>query len=96
VTGEPIRDPTTVDLKGRLPFPDPVAVLSLQSCMVFRAVDDEEQPILILTDGVTTVALECGLQGLTDEVVQRVQRLAEGATDYSRSVSAASSRLRRR
>jgi hypothetical protein len=96
VTGKPSRDATTVDLKGRLPFPDPVAVLSLHNCAVFRAVDDDEQPVLILTDGVTTVALECGLHGPSDEAVQRAQRLAEGVVDYSRSVSAASDRLRRR
>jgi hypothetical protein len=80
---------TTANLKGRPPFPDPIAVLSIPSCEVFRAVDAEGQPILVLSDGVTTVALECGLRGLTDEVVAKTRRLADGVTDYYHSVAAA-------
>ncbi len=85
----PLRELTTVDLKGRLPFPDPVAVLSLRDCAVYRAVDDDDQPILVVTDGVTTVALECGLRGLSDAIVSAAQRLADGVDDYSRSVRVA-------
>ena len=80
---------TTVDLRGELPFPDPVAVLSLRDCQIYRAVDDDGQPILVLTDGVTTVALECGLKGLSPEVVAAAGRLAEGVDDFSRSVRVA-------
>ena len=79
---------TTVSLKGSLPFPDPVAVLSLRDCAVYRAVDEFEQPILILTDGVTTVALECGPKGLAGDVAETARRLADGVRDFSQSVSA--------
>ncbi len=81
-----------MNLKGELPFPDPIAVLSLAHCRVFRAVDDHDQPILVLTDGVTTVALECGLRGLTGTVVGAAQSLADGVTDYAQSVRAAAAR----
>jgi hypothetical protein len=79
---------TTVDLKGRLPFPEPVAVLSLRDCTVYRAVDDDEQPILIISDGVTTLSLECGLRGPSAQVVQAAERLSRGMHDFALSVSA--------
>jgi hypothetical protein len=79
---------TTVDLKGRLPFPEPVAVLSLRDCTVYRAVDDDEQPILIISDGVTTLSLECGLRGPSAQVVDAAERLSEGVHDFALSVNA--------
>jgi hypothetical protein len=79
-------DTTTVDLKGKLPFPDPLAVLSLRDCTPYRAVDDDRQPVLILTDGVTTLALECGLRGASDQIVTAANRLAEAMRDFADSV----------
>jgi hypothetical protein len=75
---------------GELPFPEPTAVLSLRDSMVFRAVDDDNQPILIITDGVTTLAMECGLRGLSDDIVNAAERLAAAVHDYAVSVRAAS------
>lgn len=75
---------------GELPFPEPTAVLSLRDSMVFRAVDDDSQPILIITDGVTTLAMECGLRGLSEDIVNAAERLAAAVHDYSVSVRAAS------
>ncbi len=75
---------------GELPFPEPAAVLNLRDSMVFRAVDDDNQPILIITDGVTTLALECGLRGLSEDIVNAAERLAEAVHDYAQSVRAAS------
>jgi hypothetical protein len=78
---------TTVDLKGELPFPDPAGVLSLRDCMVYRAVDDDRQPVLVITDGVTTVALECGLRGASEQVVAAAHRLAGAVQDFATSVT---------
>ena len=75
---------------GELPFPEPAAVLNLRDSMVFRAVDDDNQPILIITDGVTTLALECGLRGLSEDIVNAAERLADAVHDSARSVRAAS------
>ena len=79
---------STVDLRGRLPFPEPAAVISLRATEVYRAVDDDNQPILILTDGVTTLALESGMSGLTPGVVSAAERLADAVKDFSQSVRA--------
>jgi hypothetical protein len=75
---------------GELPFPEPAAVLNLRDSMVFRAVDDDNQPILVITDGVTTLALECGLRGLSEDIVNAAERLADAVHDYALSVRAAS------
>src|SRR5262249_55626697 len=79
------RETTTIDLMGELPFPEPAAVLSLRHCTVYRAADDDNQPILIVTDGVTTLALECGLQGVSAGVIEAAERLADAVHDYATS-----------
>ena len=79
---------TTVDLKGQLPFPEPVAVLSLRDCTVYRAVDDDEQPVLIISDGVTSLSLECGLRGASAQIVAAAERLSQGVRDFAVSVEA--------
>lgn len=89
MSARPPSESTTVDLKGVLPFPEPIAVLSLRNCEVFRAVDDDNMPILVVTDGVTTVALECGIRGLSTAVVTAAERLADAVADYATSVRAA-------
>lgn len=90
VPGRPQGETTTVDLKGQLPFPEPSGVLSLRDCTAFRAVDDDQQPILILTDGVTTLALECGLRGMSADLAEAAERLAAAVHDYAISVRAIS------
>ena len=82
------HDGPTVDLRGRLGFPEPVAVISLRGAMTFRDQDDDGQPVLIVTDGVTTVALDSGLSGLSFGVVVAAQRLAEAVGDFASSISA--------
>jgi hypothetical protein len=77
---------TTSDLQGQLPFPDPIAVLSLRDCTAYRAVDDDDQPVMILSDGVTTLSLECGLRGASGQVAVAADRLAEAMRDFALSV----------
>jgi hypothetical protein len=78
---------TTSDLNGQLPFPDPIAVLSLRDCTAFRAVDDDDQPVLILSDGVTTLSLECGLRGASGQVAAAADRLSDAMRDFALSVN---------
>jgi hypothetical protein len=85
----PVPDKSTVDLRGGLPFPDPVAVLSLRRTKVYRAVDDDGQPLLIISDGVTAVALDSGLGGLSEDIVHAAEELAEASLDYANSLRAA-------
>jgi len=67
-------------------FPEPAAVLSLRECTVYRTVDEDDQPVLVLSDGVVTLSLECGLQGASDEVADAAERLSQGVHEFAMSV----------
>lgn len=73
--------------EGRL-FPEPVAVISLRNAVTYRDMDDDGQPILIITDGVTAVALDSGLAGLSVNVVVASHRLADAVRDFATSITA--------
>jgi hypothetical protein len=64
-----------------------VAALSLRDCMAYRGVDDDNQPVLVLTDGVTTLFLECGLRGASEQVAAAAHRLAAAVGDFASSVA---------
>jgi hypothetical protein len=82
------HDGPTIDLRGDRGFPEPVAVISLRGAITFRDQDDDGQPILIVSDGVTAIALDSGLSGLSFGVVVAAQRLAEAVGDFANSISA--------
>jgi hypothetical protein len=71
---------------GYPPFPEPAAVLSLRECTVYRTVDEDDQPVLVVSDGVVTLSLECGLQGASHEVADAAERLAQGVHDFAVSM----------
>ena len=81
-------DGPTTDLSGQRAFPEPAVVVSLRRAMTYRVVDDDNQPVLIITDGVSTVALECGLGGLSFNVVVAAQRLGDAVADFATSIGA--------
>ena len=56
--------------------------------MTYRVVDEDNQPVLIITDGVSTVALECGLSGLSFNVVVAAQGLGDAVADFAASIRA--------
>jgi hypothetical protein len=81
-------DGPTGDLPDNWLFPEPVAVISLRNAVTYRDVDEDGQPILIITDGVTAVALDSGLTGLSFSVVVASQRLADAVRDFATSITA--------
>src|SRR5262245_60695873 len=82
-------DRPTVELSTSSLFPEPVGIISLRSAITFRTVDDDGQPVLIITDGATTVALDCGLSGLTSGAVTASRRLSDAIGDFATSITAA-------
>jgi hypothetical protein len=66
-----------------LTFPNPSAFLSLRQVTAYRGQDDDGEPILIITDGVSSIALESGLAGLSSELVVAARRLANTAEDFA-------------
>lgn len=81
-------DGPTGDLPDNPLFPEPVVTISMRNAVTYRDVDEDGQPILIITDGVTAVALDCGLSGLSFGLVTASQRLAEAVTDFATSITA--------
>src|ERR1700724_3502566 len=81
-------DGPTGDVHDSRLFPEPVAVISLRNAVTYRDVDEDGQPILIITDGVTAVALDSGLAGLSVNVVVASHRLADAVRDFATSITA--------
>ena len=61
-------------------------MLSLRECTVYRSVDEDDQPVLVLSDGVVTLSLECGLQGASNEVADAAERLAQEVHEFAVSM----------
>jgi hypothetical protein len=73
-------DGSTIEPDEDLTFPIPNTALSLRHTVAYRGVDEDGEPVLIISDGVSSVALESGLYGASTEVVFAARRLA-GATE---------------
>jgi hypothetical protein len=80
-------DMPTTELSGERGFPEPVAVISLRNATTYRQQDEDGEPILIITDGVTTIALDSGLSGLSFGVVSASHRLADAVHDFAQSIT---------
>ena len=79
---------TSGDLRPKLAVPAPVASIRVDGIRVFRMVDDDDGPILIITDGDATVEFSCGLSGRSDAAALGAERLAEAARAYALVVEA--------
>jgi hypothetical protein len=65
-----------------------VASIRVDGIRVFRMMDDDDGPILIITDGDATVEFSCGLSGRSDAAALGAERLAEAARAYALVVEA--------
>src|SRR6185369_5548611 len=68
-------------------FPLPGTSLSLRHVIAYRGFDDDGDPVLIISDGVSSVALESGLAGPSLEVVVAARRLAATAEDFASAMA---------
>jgi hypothetical protein len=68
--------------------PVPSTSLSLRHAMAYRGVDDDGEPVLIITDGVSSVSLETGLAGLSIDLVAAARQLAATAEDFASTMAA--------
>jgi hypothetical protein len=81
-------DEPTGDVPDGPLFPEPIAVISLRNATTYRDWDCDGQPVLIITDGVTTVAFDSGLAGLSVNLVVASHRLADSMRDFATSITA--------
>src|SRR5215469_748871 len=81
--GTASNDDASPEPGDELTFPAPSTSLSLRHLIAYRGLDDDGEPILIITDGVSSIALESGLAGPSSEVVVAARRLAATAEDFA-------------
>jgi len=82
------HDLPTANLSGARGYPTPAATINLRDAITFRAVDDDGQPLIIISDGVQSVALGSGPSGLSFGLVIAAQHLADAFDDYAKSATA--------
>lgn len=76
---EYVTDPTV---------PLPVASVRLGGIRTYFMLDDEDEPILVVTDGDTTVEFACGLSGRSRAAALGAQRLAAAVQAYASTIEA--------
>jgi hypothetical protein len=82
------HDLPTANLSGARGYPTPAATINLRDAITFRAVDDDGQPLIVISDGVHSVALGSGPSGLSFGLVIAAQHLADAFDDYAKSATA--------
>jgi hypothetical protein len=84
--GGTVTESSDGDLPPRPDVPTPVASIRVDGIRAFRLVDDDDGPILIVTDGDATVEFSCGLSGLSEAAALGAERLAQAAREYASGV----------
>jgi hypothetical protein len=69
-------------------YPPPMVSVRLGEIRAFRVTDDEDEPILVVSDGETSVEFACGLSGVSGSAALGAQRLADAARDYALAIEA--------
>lgn len=76
------------DPDGSGDYPPPLVSVRLGEIMAFRVIDDEDEPILVVSDGEMSVEFGCGLAGVSGPAAQGAQRLAEAVREYASTIRA--------
>jgi hypothetical protein len=76
------------DVVGRAGYPAPVVNVRLAEIIAYQVVDDEDEPILVVSDGETSVEFSCGLSGLSGSAVRGARGLADAMKDYAIALEA--------
>jgi len=70
---------------GGIPRSVPPAIVSIRvdGIRAFRTYDDDDGPVLVITDGDATVEFLCGFSGRSPAAILGAERLAEATRAYS-------------
>ena len=74
--------------ESRESFPSPVATVRLGGISTYRVTEDEDDYVLVVSDGVTTVEFACGLPGPSGRSVRGAQHLASAVAEYASAIQA--------
>ena len=69
-------------------YPPPVVSVRVGEVRAFRVIDDEDEPVLVVSDGETSVEFGCGLSGVSGSAARGARRLADAAQDYASTIEA--------
>ena len=86
--GTDLADDDPEELRGTGVYPPPVVSVRLGEVRAFRVIDDEDEPILVVSDGETSVEFACGLSGMNGSAARGAQRLADAVRDYASAIEA--------
>ncbi len=69
---------------GEIPrsVPPPIVSIRVDGIRAFRTYDDDDGPVLVITDGDATVEFLCGFSDRSPAAVLGAERLAEAARAY--------------
>jgi len=73
---------------ARLRIPTPVASIRVDGIRAVRTNDDDDGPVLVITDGDTSVEFLCGFSGRSPAAVLGAERLAEATRAYLLAIEA--------
>ena len=76
-------DGPTDDLADDATPPAPAATVRLRGVRTFRIIDDEDEPVLFVSDGETTVEFACGISGLSGSAARGARRLATAISEFA-------------
>jgi hypothetical protein len=88
MTGAGLVDEEPDDVGNAGACPPPVVSVRLGDIRAFRVIDDEDEPVLVVSDGETSVEFACGLSGVSGPAALGAQRLADAVRDYASAIEA--------
>lgn len=69
-------------------YPLPVVSVRLGEIRAFSVIDDDNEPILVVSDGESSVEFACGLSGVSGSAALGAQRLADAVREYASTIEA--------
>jgi hypothetical protein len=76
-------DGPTDDVTDYRAVPPPVATVRLRGVRAVRVVNDDDEAVLIISDGETTVEFGCGLRGPSGSAIRGAQRVVDALEAYA-------------
>jgi hypothetical protein len=70
------------------PIPPSAASVRVGGIRTFWSADDEGEPVLVVSDGVTTVEFGCGLPGPNGRTTRGAERLADAMRQFAAAIEA--------
>jgi hypothetical protein len=83
VGGTEVVDGPTDDVTDDAAPPAPAVTVRLRGVRTFRIIDDEDEPVLFVSDGETTVEFACGISGLSGSAARGARRLANAIGEFA-------------